>query len=172
MKFHARPTLAAVLAAGFLIAAPNFASAEGDVPAQDHSDARGEHGAGRHHGRHPGGPFLRELKLLDLSDAQRGSIRTAIRSSFEAERGPHEATRSLHRAMLTTPPDSAGYAALVNQLADAEADAARDRVQRLAALKAEIYAMLTDAQKARLTEKLRNLPEPPARGEKTGWKPR
>ena len=168
MTFNSKSTLAAALAAGFLIAAPNFASAEGDTPTPE---ARGEHG-GRHHGRHHGGPFMHELKSLDLSDAQRSSIRNAMKASFEAGRTQHEATRSLHRAVLTTPPDSAGYAALVNQLADAEANAARDRVQKLAALKGEIYAMLTDTQKAQLTDKLKNLPEPPARAEKTGWKKR
>ena len=170
MKFHHKPTLAAALAAGFLIAVPHFAAAECDEPPRSEHGGR-EHGGG-HHGHHPGGPFLRELKSLVLSDAQRSSIRNAVKASFEAGRGQHEAIRSLHRAVLTTPPDSAGYTALVNQLADAEADAARDRVQTLAALKGEIYAMLTDAQKARLTEKLRNLPAPPARDEKTGWKPR
>jgi len=168
MKFTTKSSLAAALAAGFLIAAPQFAQAEADAPTPD---APGEHG-GRHHGRHHGGPFLHEVKSLDLSDTQRSSIRTAVKASFDASKAQHETQRSLHRQLLTTAPGSAGYSALVNQLADAEANTARDRVQRMASLNGEVYAMLNAAQKAQLAEKLKNLPEPPARGERTGWKPR
>ena len=115
---------------------------------------------------------MHELKSLDLSEAQRTSIRTAMKASFESDKARHDAMRSLHRSMMTATPGSAGYSALVNQLADAEANAARDHVQKTAALKGEIYAMLTDTQKTQLTEKLKNLPERGARSEKTGWKQR
>ena len=168
MKFTTKSSLAAALAAGLLIAAPQFALAEADTATPD---APREHG-GRHHGGHHGGPFLREVKSLDLSDTQRSSIRTAVKASFDAGKAQHDAQRSLRRQLMTTAPGSAGYSALVNQLADAEANAARDRVQRMASLNGEVYAMLNAAQKAQLTEKLKNLPEPPARGERTGWKPR
>ncbi|MBA4284157.1 MAG: hypothetical protein C0434_01310 [Xanthomonadaceae bacterium] len=173
MMLNSKSTLAAALAAGFLIAAPNFALAEPDATPPE---APGEHGdrhpGGGHHGRHLGGPFLRELRSLDLSEAQRSSVRNAVKASLDAGRSQHETLRSLQRRLLNTTPDSAGYAALVNQLADAEANAARDRVQKAAALKGELYAMLTDAQKARLITRLQQLPEPPARSEKTGGKPR
>lgn len=170
LKLTSKSTLAAAVVAGLMIAAPQLASAQAAAPAPE---ARAEHG-GRHHGhgRHHGGPFMHQLKSLDLSDAQRESIRAVIKASFESGKAQHESMRSLHRQMLTATPESAGYAALVNQLADAEANAARDRVQKMAALKGEIYAMLTDAQKAQLAEKLKNLPERPAQGEKTSWKQR
>lgn len=164
MKFTTKSSLAAALAAGFLIAAPQFALAEADTATPD---APREHG-----GRHHGGPFLHEVKSLDLSDTQRSSIRTAVKASFDAGKAQHETQRSLHRQLMTTAPGSAGYSALINQLADAEANAARDRVQRMASLNGEVYAMLNAAQKAQLAEKLKNLPEPPARGERTGWQPR
>lgn len=177
LKLTSKSTLAAAVVAGLMIAAPQLASAQAAAPAPE---ARAEHGGrhhghgghGGHHGRHHGGPFMHQLKSLDLSDAQRESIRAVIKASFESGKAQHESTRSLHRQMLTATPESAGYAALVNQLADAEANAARDRVQKMAALKGEIYAMLTDAQKAQLAEKLKNLPERPAHGEKTSWKQR
>jgi Spy/CpxP family protein refolding chaperone len=178
LNLKSKSTLAAALLAGLMIAAPQFASAQNTASDAPAAEAQGEHGGkhhrggGKHHGRHHGGPFMHELKALDLSDAQRASIRTAMKASWEAGKGQHEAMRSLHRSMMTATPGSTGYSALVNQLADAEANAARDRVQKMAALKGEIYAMLTDAQKAQLTEKLKNLPERPAHGEKTGWKKR
>ncbi|WP_293370506.1 Spy/CpxP family protein refolding chaperone [Nevskia sp.] len=178
LKLKSKSTLAAALVAGLMIAAPQFVSAQDAARgAAAAPEARAEHGGkhqgrGGHHGRHHGGPFMHQLKSLDLSEAQRSSIRTAIKASFESGKAQHESMRSLHRSMLTATPGSAGYGTLVNQLADAEANAARDRVQKMAALKGEIYAMLTDAQKTQLTEKLQNLPERGARGEKTGWKQR
>jgi len=173
MMLNPKSTLAAALAAGFLIAAPNFALAEADAAPPE---ARGEHGdrhpGGGHHGRHLGGPFLRELRSLDLSEAQRSSIRNAVKASLDAGRSQHEALRGLQRRVLNTAPDSAGHAALVNQLADAEGNAARDRVQKAAALKSELYAMLTEAQKAQLITRLQQLPEPSARHQKPDAKPR
>ena len=112
------------------------------------------------------------LKSLDLSDAQRESIRGAMKASWQSGKPQHEVLRGLHRQLMTTPPTAANYGALVNQVADAEANAARDRVQKMAALKAEVYGLLTDAQRAQLNEKLANLPERAPHGEKTGWKPR
>ncbi len=178
LNLKSKSTLAAVLVAGLMIAAPQFVSAQPAAPGavagpeQDGKSGGHHRGGGKHHRGGHGGPFMHELKSLDLSEAQRTSIRTAMKASFESGKSQHEAMRSLHRSMMTATPGSAGYSALVNQLADAEANAARDRVQKMAALKGEVYAMLTDAQKTQLTEKLKNLPEPPARGEKTGWKQR
>lgn len=177
MKLETRSTLAAALAAGFLIAVPHFAAAEADAPPPP--EQRGEpgerplrDGPGRGlHGPHAGGPFLQALRSLDLSEAQRSSVRTAIQASVDAERSQHAATRELRHKVMIATPDSAGYGALVNQLAEAEANAARDRVQKAAALKGELYAMLTAPQKAKLAETLKNLPPPPAPGERPGGKP-
>lgn len=175
-----RRLTAVLLLGGTALAAPMLASALGALPplppppgelavGPEQNAGPGAGPAfgprGHHRGRH-GGPFLHELRTLDLSEAQRASIRTAMKSAWESGRSQHEALRSLQRAALITAPGAPNYGSVVNQLADAEANAARDRVQRLAALKAEIYGMLTDAQKATLNEKLKNLPEPPARGER------
>lgn len=176
LNLKSKSTLAAALAAGLLFAVPQFVSAQSDAPAPE---ARGEHG-GQHHGRgghhghrgHHGGPLMHALKSLDLSDAQRDSIRNAMKASWQSGKADHQATRALHRQLMVMAPTDAGYGALVNQMADAEANAARDRVLKMAALKAEVYGMLTDAQKAQLAEKLATLQERGARGEKTGWKPR
>ncbi len=172
-----KAALAVALCAGLMVAAPQFASAQPLGP-----DAAAEAGAGtgrppheggrHHHGRGgpDGGRFLHELKALDLSDAQRGSIGNAIKAQWQSAHNEHEALRKLQRGVDIATPDSAAYGSLVNQLADAQANAARDRVQKQAALKAEVFAMLTPVQKAALAEKLKKLPEPPARSEKTGWR--
>ena len=159
---------AALFVGSFMLATPMLSNA------QDAPPPPGEHRPGFGRGGHHGGPFMHELKSLDLSEAQRASIRTAMKSAWESGRSQHDALRSLQRAALLTPPSAPNYGSVVNQLADAEANAARDRVQRLAALKGEIYGMLTDAQKATLNEKLKNLPEPPTRGarDKGGFRDR
>ena len=175
-----RIALAAVLGAGLLFAVPAYVSAHpgdqaGDGTAAEARADRPQHPhGGKHHrdGRHHGGPFLKALKALDLSEAQQASIRTAIKAQWQSARSGHQALRQLQHAVETRTPDSAGYASQVNQLAEAQANAARDRVQQQAALKAEVYAMLTPAQKTALTEQLAKLPEPPARAERTGWRQR
>ena len=176
-----KAALAAALCAGLMVAAPQFANAQppapgaakadgkaGDRPDRPHRDG-GRHDGPRHGG---GGPFLHTLKSLDLSEAQRSSIRTAIEAQRQAESGERAALIKLHRSVEVAAPDSPAYGGLVNQLANAQANEARDRVQKQAALKSEIFAMLTPAQKTALTEKLKNLPEPPARPEKTGFRGR
>ncbi len=175
-----KSALAAALCAGLMIAAPQFANAQPPAPdaaagadrpdRPPHEKGRGGHPGGPRHGG--GGPFLHELKSLDLSDAQRSSVREAIKAQWQSARDERVAARQLHRNVEIAAPDSPGYSGLVNQLADAEANEARDRVQKQAALKSQIFAMLTPAQKTALTEKLKNLPEPPARPEKTGFRGR
>lgn len=171
-----KTALAAALCAGLMIAAPQFANAQPAAPdaaaGADRPD-RPPHEKGRDGGpRHGGGPFMHELKSLDLSDAQRSSVRDAIKAQWQSARDERQAARQLHRNVEIAAPDSPGYSGLVNQLADAEANEARDRVQKQAALKSQVFAMLTPAQKTALTEKLKNLPEPPARPEKTGFRGR
>lgn len=176
LNLKSKTTLAAALLAGLMIATPPFVSAQSEAATPE---AQGEHGA-QHHGRgghhghrgHHGGPFMHALKSLDLSDAQRDSIRGAMKASWQSGKASHQTQRALHRQLMVMAPTDAGYGALVNQVAEAEANAARDRVLKMAALKAEVYGMLTDAQKAQLAEKLANLPERGAHGEKTGWKKR
>ncbi|MDP3293239.1 MAG: Spy/CpxP family protein refolding chaperone [Nevskia sp.] len=175
-KSAIKTTLAAALCAGLMIAAPQFANAQPPAPDTAAGTDRPPHEKGhdgRHGGpRHGGGPFMHELKSLDLSDAQRSSVRDAVKAQWQSAHDERQAARQLHRNVEIATPDSPGYSGLVNQLADAQAVEARDRVQKQAALKSQIFAMLTPAQKTALTEKLKNLPEPPARPEKTGFRGR
>ncbi|GAC1627559.1 MAG: hypothetical protein NVS9B10_16640 [Nevskia sp.] len=158
-SFPNRKTLPAAMLAALLLTASLPAVAD-DGPG---SAPPGEFGHGGHHDRHGGGPFMHALKDLDLSDSQRETIRGDVEAAHEDGRARFEALRSVHRAFETTVPGSAGYGTVVAQMADAAAAGARDRVQKAAALRAQIYALLTDAQKAKLASALASLPEPPAR---------
>lgn len=120
------------------------------------------HDGPRGHGPHEGGPMLHLLRQLDLSDSQRETIKSDVKRFHEQGRASFEAMRSVHRAFQTTPPDSASYSAAVTQMADAAANMAREHVQREAALRKQIYAVLTDAQKSKLNSLIAALPEPPA----------
>lgn len=122
----------------------------------------GPNGGPHGHGPHEGGPMLHLLRQLDLSDSQRDTIKGYVKSFHEQGRARFEAMRSVHRAFQTTPPDSPSYAAAVSQMADAAANMARDHVQREAALRQQIYAVLSDAQKSKLNSLIAALPEPPA----------
>jgi periplasmic protein CpxP/Spy len=141
--------LPAFLLAG-LLAAPLFVAAQ-------EGPFHGEHGP-------HGGPFIHELQSLDLTDAQRTTIKGYVDAAHAQGRTSFESLRALHRAFETAAPTSAGYSTVVTQLADAEAAAARERVQMQAALRAQIYAVLTDTQKAKLASDLASLPEPTQRG--------
>lgn len=112
------------------------------------------------HDRH-GGPFLHELRELNLSDAQRQTIHGYLETARDSARAEFRTLHSLRRAFDTAIPGSSSYATAVAQLADAEAKAASERVQKMAALRGQIYAVLTDAQKSLLASKLAALPAPP-----------
>lgn len=137
-------------------ALPAFAADEPDAPPPGERAPHGEHGP-------HGGPFLHALKQLDLSDSQRETIKRDLQAFRDQQRANFESMRSTRRAFDTATPDSAGYGTVVAQLADAAASGARDHVQKEAALRAQVYAVLTDAQKSKLASVLASLPEPPAR---------
>ncbi len=156
-----KKTIPAALFAGLLLSTPLFATAQdGPPPPGESGSGPGGHDPQGHHG---GGPFMHELRQLGLSDAQRETIRGYVEAAHAQGQAEHESMRSLHRAFETTAPNSAGYDTVVAQMADAAANAARAHVQKMAALRAQIYSALTDAQKAKLASELASLPEPPAR---------
>lgn len=88
------------------------------------------------------------FKKLDLTDAQRASIRQIVRSSFAQNKTQWQALRQQRSAFESMTPDQVGYQAAAASLAQAEADATRVRVQQKANVRAQIYALLTPTQKA------------------------
>ncbi|WP_458072064.1 periplasmic heavy metal sensor [Rhodanobacter sp. BL-MT-08] len=99
------------------------------------------------HGGHGHGQFM-ALSKLNLTDAQRASIKQTMRTSFEQTKAQRQALRQQREAFEAMTPDQVGYQAAAASLATAEGAAAQQRVQQQATIRAQIYALLTTQQKA------------------------
>jgi protein CpxP len=120
------------------------ALAIGSVAAADPGDG------GDWHGGHHGGGQMMLFSKLDLSDAQRASIKQIISSSREQGKTSRQALRQQRDAFEAMPENSAGYQAAASNLATTEAQATHDRVLQMASIRAQIHAVLTPAQQAQL----------------------
>lgn len=108
---------------------------------------------GMHHGhmhRHMQRHRMRMLHKLNLSDTQRTNIRQMVHESFEQARPEMQALRQKREAWEAATPGSSAYRSAAEDLATAEANAARQRVVRRAALRARIYGLLTSRQRNQL----------------------
>jgi periplasmic protein CpxP/Spy len=107
--------------------------------------------AGMHHGR-PGHGHGHDMafRKLDLTDAQRASIKQIMHASFAQNKTQWTALRQQRSAFESMTPDQVGYQAAAARLAQAEGDATRARVQQKATVRAQIYALLTPTQKAKM----------------------
>lgn len=113
---------------------------------------------GWHHGHHS--PLLGALRQLDLSDAQKASIRQIFESHRASAKAEYAGYRAQHRAFAALDPAAPDYQQQVNGYSDQAAAAARQRTQEQAQLKSAVIAVLTPEQKAQLLAALAN---PPAR---------
>jgi Spy/CpxP family protein refolding chaperone len=104
--------------------------------------------AGWHRGHGDHGMFA--LRKLDLTDAQKSSIRTIMKNSFASTKPQRQALFQQRKAFESLTPDQAGYQAAADSLAQAEANAAKARVEQQASVRAQIYGVLTSAQKMKL----------------------
>lgn len=109
--------------------------------------AAGQDGGPRFGGRHGHG-FGMAMQKLNLTDAQRDSIRDLVKNSVAANKAQRDSLRQQRQAFEAMTPDQVGYQAAAARLAQAEAAATQNRVQQQAQLKAQIYALLTPQQKA------------------------
>ncbi len=111
----------------------------------------GQDVGGMHQGRHSHGHGMgMGYKQLDLSDAQRASIKQIMQNSFAQNKTQGQALRQQRSAFESMTPDQVGYQAAAARLAQTEGDATRVRVQQKANVRAQIYAVLTPTQKARM----------------------
>ena len=106
-------------------------------------------GGGDWHGHHGGGEMM-AFQKLDLSDAQRASIKQIMSSSREQNKPARQALGQQRAAFEAMPPTSAGYRAAAASLAKAEGQATQERVMRMADLRAQVYNLLTPAQQSQL----------------------
>lgn len=124
---------AVVLAAAMLSTAVN---------AQDHGPGPG----GWHH-HHRGGALMHELKELNLSDAQKASVKELFKTSRQQLKPQMEAVMTQRQALIAATPGTAAFQTATASLAQAASTAAAARVQDEATLVTQIYNLLTDAQK-------------------------
>jgi protein CpxP len=107
------------------------------------------HGMMKHHrGHHHDG--MRELNKLDLTSTQRTDIRQLMEQSRTEARPQMKALMQKRMAFGNATPGSADYQTAADQLAQAEAQAAQERVMRYAALRTKIYNELTPEQRTQL----------------------
>lgn len=104
----------------------------------------GGHGHGR--GGHDHGQMM--MHKLNLTDAQKASVKQIISSHREQNKGARQALRQQRQAFEAMTPGQAGYQAAAASLAQASGQATQARVQEMANVKAQIYALLTPAQQA------------------------
>lgn len=97
------------------------------------------------HERH-GPPLARLVQRLDLTDAQRQSVRSILESSAEQRRALRKEQRATMKATLSTMPDDPSYPALI----DKRKQLASAAIQHRSDLNVQIYSLLTEEQKARL----------------------
>ncbi|HET9818996.1 MAG TPA: Spy/CpxP family protein refolding chaperone [Rhodanobacteraceae bacterium] len=107
-----------------------------------------KHGMKHHRGHHHGG--MRELNKLDLTATQRTDIQQMMRQSRTEAHPQMQALMQKRMAFENATPGSADYQGAAEQLAQAEGQAAQERVTRYAALRTKIYNELTPEQRTQL----------------------
>ncbi|RDI98210.1 hypothetical protein DVT68_14135 [Dyella solisilvae] len=107
----------------------------------------GWHGHGHGHGA-----LFEAASKLNLTDAQKANIKQIIQNARTANKPQREALRQQREAFAAMTPNSAGYQAAAASLAQAEGAAAQARVQQRAAIRAQIYSLLTPAQQSTLAQ--------------------
>jgi protein CpxP len=105
---------------------------------------------GGHGGRHHGSPFIHELHELNLSDAQKASVKNLVKNSFAQSKPQAQAFRQQREAFEALAPNDPRYAASASSLAQAAGAQASARVTQLTELKQQIFAVLTPAQQQQL----------------------
>ncbi|GAB2586223.1 Spy/CpxP family protein refolding chaperone [Dyella jejuensis] len=109
----------------------------------------GNFGGGPHHGFHGGGLFA--LHGLNLTDAQKASVKQITQQSFSQLKPQFQAVRQQRAAFEALSPSSSGYQAAAASLAQAEANLTSARITARAAVTAQIYnTVLTSAQQTQL----------------------
>lgn len=90
------------------------------------------------------------FKKLDLTDAQRASIKQIVHNSMASYKDQRTALRQQREAFRSMTPDQVGYQAAAAKLAQAEGQATELRVQQKANVRAQMFAVLTPTQKAKM----------------------
>jgi Spy/CpxP family protein refolding chaperone len=137
------------LAAGTLLSAGavlTAASAADTSTAPAEPPAGGWHG-GWHHHHHPG--FFREL---NLTDAQKASIKTIMETNGPQMKSLMEQMHTNSAKLRQTQPNDPNYSNVVSQTASANAQVHQQIDTLKASIRQEIFAKLTPAQQSQLQQ--------------------
>lgn len=156
--------LAAATTAAFAAAPLPPPAAEADAPelapapgghglhhAMRHGEGRGRAGNPMHVG--PGGPLGRELRGLDLSDAQQDAIDDISVKHHRERRDLFKRERDLHRSLAALDPQAKDYVAQSDKLAEQAGQIERDQLRLRARVSSELVATLTPEQARQLQER-------------------
>ena len=110
--------------------------------------APGQGGFGHGGHGHRGHGQMMMLGKLNLSDAQKASVKQIVSTSRTQNKSSREALRTQRSAFEAMTPNQVGYQSAAASLAQAEGQATQQRVQQMANLRAQIYAVLTPQQQA------------------------
>lgn len=131
---------------GFILA-PALAltgAAYADTGGHDGGRHFGDRGHRGHHGMHEA------FAKLNLTDAQKASIKQITQANRAQHKDQWQALRTQREAFEQMTPDQVGYQAAATRLAQLEGKAIQARIEQRAKVKAQVYAVLTPAQKAQL----------------------
>lgn len=140
-------SLALILSSAMTLTTVAVAAPSGKDAGASHQRAYSHHqrGYGHHHGH-----GMMNFKKLDLTDTQRASIKQIYKTSHAQNKPQREALHQQRAAFRSMTPDQVGYQKAASVLAQTEGNATQQRVQQRADVRAQVYAVLTPTQKAKL----------------------
>jgi Spy/CpxP family protein refolding chaperone len=139
-----RKVLAAmIVAGGTLLAAAGFSIA---VAADDSAPGTAASAPVGHHHWGPG----RLYSKLGLTAEQQASIKAVWTAAKPQMQSLHEQMKANHQKLRQTKPDDPNYGNVVAEVAQSEATLASQRTSQMAEIRAQMYAVLTPAQKTQL----------------------
>jgi periplasmic protein CpxP/Spy len=145
MKSIRKLVAGSLLASGALLAAGAGLSlaAAADDPSTATQPA--DHGPG-----HPGFHRDQLFSKLNLTAEQQASIKAIMTAAKPQMKTLHQQMHANHLKLTQTKPDDPNYGNVVAEVAQANATLASQRTTQGAEIKAQIYAVLTPAQKTQL----------------------
>lgn len=146
MKSIRNVVACALLAGGAVVTATAGLS----IASADEADAGSGGGGWYGHGHgHHGGPG-RMFHKLNLTAEQKTSMKAIFTAARPQMKTLGEQMRANHLKLMQTKPDDPSYNAVVAQVAQSNATLASQRTTQGAQLMAQMYAVLTPAQKTQL----------------------
>jgi Spy/CpxP family protein refolding chaperone len=143
-----RNVLAGTLLAGgaLLTAATSFSIAS----AADESTPPAATTTSGPHWHHHGGGLWHLYSKLGLTPEQQTSIKAIMTAAKPQMKSLHQQMQANHLKLVQTKPDDPNYASVVAEVAQSNASLTSQRTSQQSELRAQMYAVLTPAQKTQL----------------------